>query len=309
MTKRVGEQNFVTGLDLAIRLMKEGEHSIVRMTARHGYGTEGSSIFQIPPNSRLEYDVEFVRLGSKRRAVEEMSQAERLEDCRDFQDKAKIHFLKGHFEEAEKLYTRALIFGNDAGVSESHKYEKIRCLNNVAVVEYKLRKFKESKVACDQVLSLDPENTKAIYRLALLHENESEYKEAVSLFERVLKLQRAETVKEATTEEDNDNEVSIRHRNAIRRTEKSIRRVKRVWTEYRESQRKFSKAMLRRRKNNEEAHAEVCTETRNPIEEGEQSKQSRRPNLLLFLAFGFTLAAFGFWVVVALRQNESVWTK
>jgi len=241
--KRVGEQNFVSGLDLALRLMSEGERSVLRMTARHGYGTVGSEAPPVSPGSNLEYDVALIKVGSFRPPITSMSGAERLADSKDYQSKAKKHFLLRNFKESERLYVKALEFcnGDDDETNKDLHNERIRCLNNIALVEYKLAKYTESNAACDRVLRLDKTNIKARYRLGLLLERESKYSESLSQFAAVLKAQKA--LKDQADGLDSE----MKFQAAIRRTSKTIARVKQTQDQYRASRRQFSKAMLRRR--------------------------------------------------------------
>ena len=228
--KRVGEKNFVSGIDLVLRLMFPGEKSIVRLTSRHGYGKEGCEELSVPADVNLEYEIELVCLGSLRVPPQQMSQQDLLSDCEDYQNKAKRQFSLKNYGESERLYVKALEFAN-ALSEEEDSWIKIRCLNNIATVEFMLKKMKESKAACDSVLLLDSENAKALFRMGMVLETETEYIKSLQYFQRAMKSTDDETLR--------------------RRTIKAMRRVKKSREKYRAAKKKFSESMLRRRRDND----------------------------------------------------------
>ena len=226
--KRVGEKNFVSGIDLVLRLMFPGEKSIVRLTSRHGYGKDGCEELSVPADVNLEYEIELVSLGSLRVPPQQMSQQDLLSDCEDYQNKAKKQFSLKNYGESERLYVKALEFAN--ALSEEPSI-KIRCLNNIATVEFMLKKMKESKAACDSVLLLDSENAKALFRMGMILETETEYVKSLQYFQRAMKR-------------TDDNDEALR-----RRTIKAMKRVKKSREKYIAAKKKFSESMLRRRRN------------------------------------------------------------
>jgi len=217
-----------------LRLMFEGETSIVRLTARHGYGSEGCEELSVPPDENLEYEIKLISIGSLRVKPHEMSQKELLDDCKEYQDKAKIHFKKKNYGEAERLYTKALVFANS--IDDDNGMEiKIRCLNNVATVEFMMDKMKESQAACDSVLRLDSENPKALFRMGLIFETRTEYVLSLQYLQRTLKCLTSSSS-------------SFADEKLCKRTNKAIKRVKKSRDKYRAAKKKFSEAMLRRRR-------------------------------------------------------------
>lgn len=98
LTKRVGEGNFVTGLDLALRLMTLGEVARLRLQARFAYGQAGDSSLGIPADADVEYEVALLDLGKHRGPDPTVaSVSERLADSADFAEKAKALWVSGNF--------------------------------------------------------------------------------------------------------------------------------------------------------------------------------------------------------------------
>ena len=252
--KRVGEKNFVSGIDLVLRLMFPGEKSIVRLTSRHGYGKEGCEELSVPADVNLEYEIEFVSLGSLRVPPQQMSQQDLLSDCEDYQNKAKKQFSLKNYGESERLYVKALEFAN--ALSEEPSI-KIRCLNNIATVEFMLKKMKESKAACDSVLLLDSENAKALFRMGMILETETEYVKSLQYFQRAMKR-------------TDDNDEALR-----RRTMKAMKRVKKSREKYIAAKKKFSESMLRRRRNDGSSKKESKDDSAGDIQKTTISKRAK----------------------------------
>ena len=253
--KRVGEKNFVSGIDLVLRLMFPGEKSIVRLTSRHGYGKDGCEELSVPADVNLEYEIELVSLGSLRVPPQQMSQQDLLSDCEDYQNKAKRQFSLKNYGESERLYVKALEFAN--ALSEEPSI-KIRCLNNIATVEFMLKKMKESKAACDSVLLLDSENAKALFRMGMILETETEYVKSLQYFQRAMKR-------------TDDNDEALR-----RRTIKAMKRVKKSREKYIAAKKKFSESMLRRRRNDDSSKKESKHDSTGDMQETTTTTTSKR---------------------------------
>eukprot|EP00941_MAST-03F_sp_MAST-3F-sp1_P002416 g2416.t1 len=206
LTKRVGEGNFITGLDMAIRLMHEGEICQLKVGSRFGYGAKGNADLQIPPNADLEFEVSLLKYGKDRNPdLSACSIAERIEDAQDFYKKSKISFSSNDLGSAEKHSTRALEFlqgllDNDEDQnaslqrrlsSEQHATVsdlRVRLCGNMALLLLKREKWNECMVACEGVLRIDPKNIKALYRKALIFEHRSEYSDAIDCLTKALEL-------------------------------------------------------------------------------------------------------------------------
>ena len=229
---------------MTLRLMYTGEKSIVRLTSRHGYGKEGCTELSVPSDADLEYEIELVSLGTLRVPPHKMSQQDLSNDCEDFQNKAKKHFSRENYGESERLYVKALEFANALNEKKNSSM-RIRCLNNIATVEFMLKKMKESKAACESVLLLDSENAKALFRMGMVLETETEFVESLQYFQRAIKTSDNETL--------------------TRRAMKAMKRVKKSWEKYRASKKKFSESMLRRRPRRDDHHHSLKTTTDNSM--------------------------------------------
>ena len=52
------EVGVVDGVEQALKKFKKGEKSLIQVKSKHGYGAEGNTTYNIPPNADLEYEVE-----------------------------------------------------------------------------------------------------------------------------------------------------------------------------------------------------------------------------------------------------------
>ena len=51
------EVGLLSSVEHAIRSFKKNEKALLRVSATHGYGSQGNAEFNIPPNADLEYEV------------------------------------------------------------------------------------------------------------------------------------------------------------------------------------------------------------------------------------------------------------
>lgn len=92
------------------------------------------------------------------------------------------YFIKKKFTNAEVKYKKALRYYdwmvNEKDVPDSHsdlKSLKIAILLNLAAVKLHQRKYKETITLCNQVLSLDTKNSKALFRRGQAHMGLNEF--------------------------------------------------------------------------------------------------------------------------------------
>ncbi|XP_008295188.1 peptidyl-prolyl cis-trans isomerase FKBP8-like, partial [Stegastes partitus] len=68
---------------------------------------------------------------------------------------------------------------------------RVKCLNNLATTQLKLEQFDEALHTSRDVLTLEPNNVKALFRTGKLLSDKGEYKEAMEVLKKALKLEPA----------------------------------------------------------------------------------------------------------------------
>ena len=86
--------------------MKVGEKAILRCRSDYAYGKPGSPPV-IPPDATLDFDVELLGFGAKKKERWEMSLAEILEAACKLKDEGTALFKQKEFEDAQGLYEDA----------------------------------------------------------------------------------------------------------------------------------------------------------------------------------------------------------
>uniref|UniRef100_A0A8C7LYU3 FKBP prolyl isomerase 16 n=1 Tax=Oncorhynchus mykiss TaxID=8022 RepID=A0A8C7LYU3_ONCMY len=75
------------------------------------------------------------------------------------------------------------------GEEEEVQDYRVKCLNNLAAAQLKLEQYDDALHTSRDVLSLDPQNVKALFRTGKLLSDKSEYQEAMEILKKALKLE------------------------------------------------------------------------------------------------------------------------
>ncbi|KAJ0395755.1 hypothetical protein P43SY_005672 [Pythium insidiosum] len=173
---RIGDGEVMPALELAAKMMREGDAHEVRCDARFAYGDKGLEGL-VPPATPLKLFVELLRVG--KRLTADMTPAELLVEAEKKKDSGNRYFRELKYDQAAKMYKKALTVlegwerGDDGDADADAQAAKCKELlialgNNVANVQHRLDQRKEARQSSLEVLQLDPQNLKALYRLAQL---------------------------------------------------------------------------------------------------------------------------------------------
>lgn len=84
--------------------------------------------------------------------------------------------------------------GSDGGVEaeeEEVRDYRVKCLNNLATAQLKLEQFDKALHTSRDVLTLEPNNVKSLFRAGKLLSDMGQYKEAMEVLKKALKLEPA----------------------------------------------------------------------------------------------------------------------
>ncbi|GLD98155.1 hypothetical protein PINS_up006852 [Pythium insidiosum] len=163
-------------LELAAKMMREGDAHEVRCDPRFAYGDKGLDGV-VPPDTPLKLFVELLRVG--KRLTADMTPSELLVEAEKKKESGNRYFRERKYDQAAKMYKKALTVlegwerGDDGDADADAEAAKCKELlvalgNNVANVQHRLDQRKEARQSSLEVLQLDPQNLKALYRLAQL---------------------------------------------------------------------------------------------------------------------------------------------
>lgn len=135
----------IKGWDKGFAGMKVGEKAILRCRSDYAYGKTGSPPI-IPANATLDFDVELLGFGPKKKERWEMSTDEILESATKLKDEGTSFFKEKRFEDALASYEEAaelLAQADDADyMTPEAKAVWITCKLNASQVRRNARKIR-----------------------------------------------------------------------------------------------------------------------------------------------------------------------
>lgn len=183
------DSNVIQGVEIALEKMTVGETSKIKIQPKYAFGKEGKKEFDIPPNSAVEY---IVKLVDCEKGIEEwkLSNEERLEQAKIYKEKGTKYFKKENFDLAKKFYEKCVnIIKEEMENTDECKLLKVAAYSNVALCHQKTNEPFEAKQACNEVLKLDPNNVKGLYRRGQCNVSINEFEEALKDFQKVIELE------------------------------------------------------------------------------------------------------------------------
>ncbi|OXB53765.1 hypothetical protein ASZ78_012047 [Callipepla squamata] len=154
------------GIDKALEKMQRGEHCILYLGPRYGFGEAGKPKYGIQANAELVYEV---TLKSFEKAKEswEMDTKEKLEQAAIVKEKGTMYFKK------------------ESKASDSFL---LAAFLNLAMCYLKLREYTKAVECCDKALGLDQDNEKGLYRRGEARLLMNEFELAKCDFQKVLEV-------------------------------------------------------------------------------------------------------------------------
>ncbi|XP_071388240.1 peptidyl-prolyl cis-trans isomerase FKBP8-like [Centroberyx affinis] len=155
----------------------------------------------IPAWAPLLYQLQLLNIREKPDALT-LPIADRIRIGNQKRERGNFHFQREEFSLAARAYcmaldvltTRSRDGDNDAAVAEEEEEVqdyRVKCLNNLATAQLKLEQYDEALHTSRDVLFLEPNNVKALFRTGKLLSDKGEYKEAMETLKKALKLEPA----------------------------------------------------------------------------------------------------------------------
>ncbi|KAG7382220.1 Peptidyl-prolyl cis-trans isomerase fkbp8 [Phytophthora boehmeriae] len=187
---RIGDGEVMPALELVAKMMHVGEICEVRCDARFAYGDVGLEP-HVAPGAEMKLIVELCRVGKKITA--EMGSQELIAEATQKKESGNRYFKEKNYEQAAKLYKRALKLLETWEHSEEDAAQCKELLialgNNVGNVQHKLKQYKEARQSSLEVLQLDGGNVKAMYRIGQIALDQNEFAEADTFLRKALEME------------------------------------------------------------------------------------------------------------------------
>ncbi|XP_057692223.1 FKBP prolyl isomerase 16 [Corythoichthys intestinalis] len=193
----IGERDVSQALEECVLSMHKGEITLLLADSQYAYGLVGREP-DIPAWAPLLYQLQLLDITDKPDPLN-MPVSDRIRIGNQKRERGNFHFQREEYSMAARAYCMALdvltTCGRDAGdcgakeeEQEVHDY-RVKCLNNLATAQLKLEKYNEALHTSRDVLALDPNNVKSLYRAGKILSDLSQYKEAMELLKKALKLE------------------------------------------------------------------------------------------------------------------------
>lgn len=186
------DHNIPIGIDKALEKMQKGEHCILYLSTRYGFGGSGKPLFNIDPGAELCYEV---TLKSFEKAKEswEMDTKEKLLQAAVVKDKGAVYFKAGKYMQAIIQYSKIVSwlemeYGLSEAEQKTSKCFLLAAFLNLAMCNIKLREYMRAVEYCEKALGLDQANEKGLYRRGEARLLMNEFELARLDFERVLEV-------------------------------------------------------------------------------------------------------------------------
>ncbi|KAJ1436485.1 cyclophilin-like domain-containing protein [Ochromonadaceae sp. CCMP2298] len=154
----IGQGQVIRGWDEGFAAMTRGEKAHLRCRSDYAYGDNGQG--KIPPKATLNFDVELISFGPKKKEAWEMSEDEKSAEANRLKESGTLNFKLQKFASAIQDYEAA------AELTENSPDQAlwISCKLNCALMSVNMVDYPSAVTYAGEVLKKDPSNVKALYR-------------------------------------------------------------------------------------------------------------------------------------------------
>jgi len=180
-TFTIGQGQVIKGWDEGFASMKVGEKAMLKIRSDYGYGKSGSPP-KIPQNANLMFEVELLGFKEKQKEKWEMAPEDKIVQANKLKQQGTDSFKLKKYDQAAAKYEEAAGYAFDgedgAEIPDDDKALVVSCWSNAAMCYIKLQQYSEAIQASEQVLKVEPNNLKALYRRGLARLNTGYLKDA-----------------------------------------------------------------------------------------------------------------------------------
>lgn len=159
----IGQGQVIRGWDQGFATMKRGEKAILKCRADYAYGDSPPGA-GIPAGATLNFDVELIGFGPKKKEKYEMTTEEKMSEATRLKEEGTVAFRAGDFTMALEKYLDAENYCD--GIEEG-KPVAIACNLNAAQAAINIKDYPVAVTRSTAVLAKDPDNIKGLFRRAV----------------------------------------------------------------------------------------------------------------------------------------------
>uniref|UniRef100_A0A673GX08 peptidylprolyl isomerase n=1 Tax=Sinocyclocheilus rhinocerous TaxID=307959 RepID=A0A673GX08_9TELE len=186
----IGEGDVNQALEECAISMMQGEIALLLADSQYTYGHLGREP-DIPAWAPLLYQLQLLDFREKPDPLS-LPIPERIRIGNQKRERGNFYFQREEYSMAAQAYCMALDMLTTRTYEEEEEEVndyRVKCLNNLAAAQLKLGQFDEALHSSRDVLFLDPQNVKALFRKGKLLSDRGEYEEAMETLKKALKLE------------------------------------------------------------------------------------------------------------------------
>jgi len=200
----LSEAEVVHAIDLTVALMNAGEICEVVADPEFAYGDQGlpnNQAISVPPKAAVRFEIELVS-HSPAEQFGDMNVQEKLRIGRRKKDRGNTWFQRQNFNFAVQCYRKAGDYFDDEKLELEvpvDRYqlpedlqilleERLKAFNNLAMAQLKLEAWDSAMASLRQVLKIEPNNEKALYRKSKVLSEKCLIDEAIGTLRRTTRL-------------------------------------------------------------------------------------------------------------------------
>ncbi|XP_062861164.1 FKBP prolyl isomerase 16 [Trichomycterus rosablanca] len=191
----IGEGDVNQALEKCAVTMRMEEVALLLADSQYTYGQLGREP-DIPAWAPIMYQLQLLEIKEKLDPLS-LPVADRIRIGNQKRERGNFYFLREEYDRAAQAYCMALdVLTTNSQEEQCFTPEeeevsdyRVKCLNNLGAVQLKLQQYDEALHTSQDVLCLDPNNVKALYRKGKLLSNMGDYEEAMETLKKALKLE------------------------------------------------------------------------------------------------------------------------
>lgn len=185
----LGKGNVIKGWDKGFATMRKGEKAVLRCRSDYAYGKRGQG--KIPPDATLNFDVELLAFGPKKKERWDYTDEEREKEASALKDAGNKHFQAKAYQQAIESYEEAIEIV-DGSTSSSLVALFVALKLNCSQSCIGLGDYPSAVVHATEALKKDGTNVKALYRRGLARNHLGLAEEALEDLNKADELEKGE---------------------------------------------------------------------------------------------------------------------
>ena len=202
LTFNVNENEVPLSIDLVVAVCNVGEECEVISDPEFAYGSTGRPDIGIPPNAAVAITIKVLSASEEPISASKLDFEERVKIGRRKKDRGNEWYTKENFQMAVQCYRKATDYFDDERIDleapidrfelpqdlQEMLADRVKTFNNMAQCQIKIEAWDAALASVREVLKVEPNNEKALYRKAKILLETIKTEEAMGVLRRIQRL-------------------------------------------------------------------------------------------------------------------------